>query len=76
MTAALPPAPPGDWHDLAAICICAPRPLWLILSESERRFLWRLDRRRRPPPSDMRDRLPRIVARLDGFAIGRGITWP
>jgi hypothetical protein len=72
--ARLPPAPLWDWHDMAVAAICAPH--FGILGDTDRSFLWRLDRRRQPPSLQQRDRLHRIVTTLDRYALDNGIRWP
>lgn len=69
-----PAASLWDWHDQAVCCLCAPH--CTILTEGDRAFLWRLDRRRYPPRSEQRQRLERLVTVLDHYALGHGIIWP
>jgi hypothetical protein len=70
----LPPVPLWDWRDQTTCCICAQH--WMILTTSDRRFLWRLDRRRYPPSRVQITRLEGIVEQLDVYALDRGIVWP
>ena len=66
-------APLWDWRDQVLCCICAPHAG--IVASTDRRFLWRLARRKQAETRQV-DRLNRIVEHLDRYARDIGIVWP
>jgi hypothetical protein len=72
----LPPAPLWDWRDRVVCCIYAPH--HRIIVSKDWKFLWWLDRRNSRFVPDRRqfERLERIVAELDRWALDNRIAWP